>query len=84
MGALQKTLVYCARAYWGLALVYLILPFASGVRAGAPAFSGFLLGAVVVARWLTATSRGVPCMPPLARSFAGWVLLLPLLLFPSR
>jgi hypothetical protein len=49
MDALQRTLAYCARAYWGLALVYLILPFAFGVRGGALAFAGFLLGAVIVA-----------------------------------
>jgi hypothetical protein len=49
MDALRRTLAYCARAYWGLALVYLILPFAFGVRGGALAFAGFLLGAVIVA-----------------------------------
>jgi len=49
MDALQKTLVYCARAWWGLALVYLALPFAFGVGAGAPAFTGFLVGAVIIA-----------------------------------
>jgi hypothetical protein len=49
MDTLQKTLVFCARAWWGLAVAYLALPFALGVRAGAPAFAGFLLGAVIIA-----------------------------------
>jgi hypothetical protein len=46
---LQRTLVHCARAHWGLAVVYLALPFVLGVRAGAPAFAGFLVGAVIIA-----------------------------------
>lgn len=49
MNTLQTTLVYCARAWWGLAVVYLALPFVSGIRAGASAFAAFLLGAVIIA-----------------------------------
>jgi hypothetical protein len=41
--------VYCARAWWGLAVVYLALPFAFGIRAGAEAFAAFLFGAVIIA-----------------------------------
>jgi hypothetical protein len=48
MGTLETTLLYCARAWWGLAVVYLAFPFAFGIRAGAPAFVGFLLGAVII------------------------------------
>lgn len=49
METLQRTLVYCARAHWGLAVVYLALPFVFGVRAGAPAFAGLIVGAVIIA-----------------------------------
>ena len=49
MGTLQKALVYCARAWWGLAFAYLALPFTLGVRAGAAEFTGFLVGAVIIA-----------------------------------
>src|SRR5687767_14041581 len=47
--ALQRTLVYCALAHWGLAVVYLVLPFVFRVRADAPAFAGLLVGAVIIA-----------------------------------
>jgi hypothetical protein len=41
--------LYCARAWWGLALVYFALPFAFGVAARSPAFAGILAGAVIIA-----------------------------------
>jgi hypothetical protein len=78
MGTLQRTLVYCARACWGLAVVYLGLPFAFGIRAGAPAFSGFLLGAVAIAvggLLLYGSSRYAMRQPegPLATYLLRWV-----------
>jgi hypothetical protein len=78
MSTLQTTLVYCARAYWGLAVVYLGLPFAFGVRAGAAAFAGFLLGAVVIAvagLLLYGSSRYAARQPegPLGTYLLRWV-----------
>jgi hypothetical protein len=78
MGKLQRTLLYCARAYWGLAVVYLGLPAAFGVRAGAAAFAGFLLGAVVIAvagLLLYGSSRYAARQPegPLSAYLLRWV-----------
>lgn len=48
MGALQRTLVYCARAYWGLAVVYAVLPFVLGARVGSTVFAVAFFGAGVL------------------------------------
>lgn len=78
MDTLQRTLLYCARACWGLAVVYLALPFALGIRTGVPAFAGFLLGALVIAvvgLLLYGSSRFGTRQPevPLATYLLRWV-----------
>ena len=46
---LHNSLLLCSRAYWGLALVYVILPFVVGARVGSTVFSVAAFGAGVLA-----------------------------------
>ena len=46
---LHSSLLLCSRAYWGLALVYVILPFVVGARVGSTVFSVSVFGAGVLA-----------------------------------
>lgn len=49
MTTLHSSLTLCSRAYWGLALVYVILPFVLGARVGSTVFSVAVFGAAVLA-----------------------------------
>lgn len=46
---LHSSLTYCYRAYWGLALVYLVLPFVLEVRVGSTVFSVAVFAAAILA-----------------------------------
>jgi hypothetical protein len=48
MGTLHTTLIYCARAYWGLAVVYAVFPFVFGERVGSTVFTVAFFGAGVL------------------------------------
>ena len=46
---LHSSLLLCSRAYWGLSLVYIILPFVVGTRVGSTVFLVAVFGAGVLA-----------------------------------
>jgi hypothetical protein len=48
MSNLHTTLVYCARAYWGLAVVYAVFPFVVGERVGSTVFAVAFFGSGVL------------------------------------
>src|SRR5262245_19270839 len=49
MPELRRALIYCARAYWGLTVFFLALPFVFGERVGSTAFAATFFGAVTLA-----------------------------------
>jgi hypothetical protein len=48
MATLHTSLVNCARAYWGLAVVYAVFPFVFGERVGSTVFAVAFFGAGVL------------------------------------
>lgn len=48
MATLHTSLLKCARAFWGLALVYAVFPFVVGARIGSTVFAVALFGAGVL------------------------------------